>query len=103
MGPRLLNTSPLVVKKVTLQRDDNAATQMLVPSVRSTSAGLSLTLKTHIGVLALQDNIGQLALSYATDIPHAEQKRIQVQLRTRGGQLLMSCLSSGLGRGARCP
>lgn len=66
MGPRLLNTSPLVVKKVILQRDDNAATQMLIPSVRSTSAWLSLTLKMHIGVLALKDDIGHLSLSYVT-------------------------------------
>lgn len=61
MGPRLLNTSPLVVKKVIPQRDDNVATQMLLPSVRSTSAGLGLTLKRRIRVLALKDKIGLLS------------------------------------------
>lgn len=61
MGPRLLNTSPLVEKKVIPQRDDNVATQMLLPSVRSTSAGLGLTLKRCIRVLALKDEIGLLS------------------------------------------
>lgn len=66
MGPRLLNTSPLVVRKVILQRDDNVATQMLIPSVRSTSARLSLALRMHRAGLALRGSIGHLSLSYST-------------------------------------
>lgn len=64
MGPRLLNTSPLVVGKVILQRDDNVATQMLVQSMGSTVARLSFMLATHIGVLALKDNVAHLSPGY---------------------------------------
>lgn len=64
MGPRLLNTSPLVVGKVILQRDDNVATQMLVQSMGSTVARLSFALATHIGVLALKDNVAHLSPGY---------------------------------------
>lgn len=39
------------MKKVILERDDNSVTLMLIPSVTSMSAQLSLTLKTQMGLL----------------------------------------------------